>query len=134
MLIAESLGFAAFFIGVLVYFLTDSNAEMWQKILFPSAVLLLSSAIILFEYIFGSKVKVLASYNFYQTTFALFVIEVVIMLLFGSLMKALSFGFELFPIIIICQLMVLFVNVAINSVVVTSLLKLTNKYFIEKIN
>ena len=65
--------------------------------------------------------------NIWQISFACFLIELVIMVLFGSLMKSIAFSFNYF-IIAICQIVVLFINVPLNTFFIGTFLRLTNRF------
>ena len=59
---------------------------------------------------------------------ALIIIEVVIMVGFGTLMKGFAFGFETYPAILFCQILVLFFNIPLNLFLISLFLNLTRKY------
>ena len=65
--------------------------------------------------------------NIWQISFACFVIEALVMVLFGSLMKALAFNFNYF-VIAICQIVVLFINVPLNTFFIATFMRLTNRF------
>ena len=58
-----------------------------------------------------------------QIGFASLVLEVFVMVIFGSLMKAWAFGFKTYLVILITQSMILFINVPLNTIFLTLLIK-----------
>jgi hypothetical protein len=58
-----------------------------------------------------------------------FIIEISIMVIFGTLMKALAFGFQTYPMILICQIIVLFINVPLNCWLLILLFRITNRFY-----
>ena len=63
--------------------------------------------------------------------FASFICDFFVLVLFGSLMKAWAFGFATFLAIIVCQSLVLFFNVMIDTFFISAFQKFTKKYFVE---
>lgn len=94
------------------------NLVLWQKIAITGSLVVLTAALITFIIIYSKKNQ---DINIYKLSFSLFVIEVLIMVLFGTLMKGLAFGFTTYPVIVLSQIIVLFVNVPLNTVLITLL-------------
>ena len=92
--------------------------ELWQKISITSALLVLTIILVLFISFYAKKNT---DINIYKTSFSALLIELLIMVLFGTLMKGLAFGFTTYPVILLCQIIVLFVNVPLNTVLITLL-------------
>ena len=63
--------------------------------------------------------------------FASFICDFFVLVLFGSVMKAWAFGFATFLAIIICQSLVMFFNVMIDTFFISAFQKFTKKYFVE---
>ena len=63
--------------------------------------------------------------------FASFICDFFVLVVFGSVMKAWAFGFATFLAIIICQLLVMFFNVLIDTFFITTFQRFTKKYFVE---
>lgn len=63
--------------------------------------------------------------------FASFICDFFVLVIFGSVMKAWAFGFATFLAIIICQLLVMFFNVLIDTFFITTFQRFTKKYFVE---
>ena len=67
--------------------------------------------------------------NGYQISLSLFVIELLVMVIFGTLMKGWAFGFATYPAILICQIITLFFNLPLNTVLISILMKATRNRF-----
>ena len=63
--------------------------------------------------------------------FASFICDFFVLVLFGSVMKAWAFGFATFLAIIICQALVMFFNVFIDTFFISAFQRFTKKYFVE---
>ena len=63
--------------------------------------------------------------------FASFICDFFVLVLFGSTMKALSFGTATFMAIILCQALVMFFNVMLDTMFISIFQKYTKKYFVE---
>lgn len=107
--------------------------HLWMKIVFPLLMAILFVGLILFNY-FINKSKRYSDipFNVYQITFSCFLIELLIMTLYGSLMKAVAFGMDLFMIIFFCQLMTMFFNIPFNVIILSLLLKISKKYYAKE--
>lgn len=95
------------------------DLQWWHKLLIISGLFILFGFIIVFTFMYCKKTKDKYennTFNIYQISFASLILEVFVMLIFGSVMKGFAFGFSTFPAIILCQSMVLFINIAINIV------------------
>lgn len=91
------------------------HLEVWQKIVITSLLIILCIGLFAFVFYY-SKRK--ANKNVYQISFTLLAIEILIMVMFGTLMKGLAFGFATYPVILLCQIIVLFINVPLNTVLI----------------
>lgn len=142
MVIIEAVGLLATLVASSLYvglsksitlYSTTYTLETWQKILIPSILLVLFSALFIFIGVYYKKNKDNNLFlNVLQLSFGLFVIEVVVMVLFGTFMKGCAFGFGTYPAIVICQIITLFFNVPLNTVLITILLRITKNRFIQK--
>ena len=138
MLIIEGVSFAAILAGITVYLFLNTNLqlygnsymlELWQKILIPSAMFVLLAGLFVTSILFERRYKKdLLAMNPVAISFSCFVIEVLVMILFGTLMKGLAFGFKTYPMILICQLVVMAVNIPLNTWLIILLLRVTNRY------
>ena len=138
MLIIEGVSFAAILAGITVYLFLNANLqlygnsymlELWQKILIPSAMFVLLAGLFVTSILFERRYKKdLLAMNPVAISFSCFVIEVLVMILFGTLMKGLAFGFKTYPMILICQLVVMAINIPLNTWLIILLLRVTNRY------
>lgn len=141
MLIIESVILSLIFAGITVFiefndsmtmYSTTYTFETWQKIAIPIILFVLLGMIIAFTILFDKhlqKKEEKPLLNTYQLSISLFIIELVVMVLFGTLMKGWAFGFQTYFAILICQVIILFINVPLNIVLVTLLLRITKNKF-----
>ena len=139
MLIIEGSVLGAIFLAVSLFVILNDSMTMysttytfetWQKIVIPVVLALLLAFVIIFTILFdkrSSKKDEKPLLNTYQLSMALFIVELVVMVLFGTLMKGWAFGFQTYFAILICQIIVLFINVPLNIVLITLLLRITKK-------
>ena len=117
----------------LTYFLLTYHCEPqfeWIKIVGPVSLGVLFIALFTFIIIFNKKGNIPLGYNAYQISLCAFILDAVVIVAFGTLMKAIVFGMELYTLIVVCQVIVMFFNVTISTIVLCILLKLCKKYFV----
>lgn len=127
-IIIEGICFAAFYGFVAYYLFAQTTIDLWIKIVALASLLLLFAALIVFIVLYNKKVKFELGYNVFQMSLCCFLLEVVVLLIFGCLMKACAFGFEILPLIVTCQIIVMFFNIAFNTITLSLLLKVGKKY------
>ncbi len=121
-----------FLVAVSIYLLTNKtlylynstyHLELWQSIIIIGTLAILLAFLIIFTFVYFSKNKEKedSGINIIQSSFALLIIEITIMVLFGSLMKGWAFGFQTLDMILLCQIIILFINVPINVVLINIL-------------
>lgn len=98
--------------------------ELWQKISLTAGLAVLSAGLFTFVFLYAKKQK---DVNVHKISFSLLVIEIAVMVMFGTLMKGIAFGFATYPVILLCQIIVLFVNVPLNTVLITLLVKIIKR-------
>ena len=98
--------------------------ESWQKITISIVMLVLTGGLLLFVYLYGKHVK---DINVCKVYFSSLIIEVLIMVIFGTLMKGLAFGFATYPVILLCQIIVLFVNIPLNTILICLFSRIVKK-------
>ena len=102
----------------------------WQKIVIPLILFFLLSGLYVSMILLHKKYKkenlIISPLSIFLSSF---VLEVTVMVLFGTLMKGLAFGFQTYPMILICQIIVLFINVPLNCWLLILLLRITNRYY-----
>ena len=128
-------------IGISLYFILNSQMTLysttyqillWQKITIPIVLFVLTGLLVLFLFLMKKKINAEnANMNFWQISMACFVLELTVMVLFGSFMKSLAFNFNFF-IIAICQLVVLFINIPLNTLLISTFMRLTNRFKEDK--
>ena len=129
-LLLMAVGISLFFIlnNSVTLYSTTYVLQLWQKITLPIVIFALCGLLVLFLFLMRRRINLTnASLNVWQISFASFLLEIVVMVLFGSLMKALAFNFNFF-IIAICQLVVLFINVPLNTFLISTFMRLTNRF------
>ena len=102
--------------------------QIWEKALITVGLIALTSGLWVFTYLYSRKKE--RRFSVYKASFALLLIEVFVMVLFGTAMKGLAFGFSIYPVILLCQACVLFINIPLNTIfisVLTDILK-SKKY------
>lgn len=131
--------FAGLLAGVTTYLFLNDNLqlygssytlELWQKILIPSLMLVLLSGLYVSMILINKKYKkenlIISPASIFISCF---IIEISIMVIFGTLMKGLAFGFQTYPMILICQIIVLFINVPLNCWLLILLFRITYRFY-----
>lgn len=129
-LLALAIGSSLFFIlnDEVTLYSSTYRFELWQKITLPIVIFALIAVLFIVIFIIKRKTKVKDdSLNIWQISLASFILEITVMVLFGSLMKAWAFNFNYF-IIAICQIVVLFINVPLNTFLLATFMRLTNRF------
>ena len=101
---------------------------LWQKITISSVLIVLTVFLLTFILLYAKKNQ---NINIYKVAFSLLLIEVLIMVMFGTLMKGSAFGFATYPMILVCQIIVLFINVPLNTVIISLLANIIKRKNIE---
>ena len=111
----------------------DVNLSTVYRVLIPTISFTLLSLTI-FTQIFASKFfkKREININVISTGFACFVIELLIMVAFGTLMKWWAFAGTTYLIILISQIIVAFFNIPLNTFLVSYIMYLSNKLIKQK--
>lgn len=138
-IVIEGITFGAILIAATLYIVLKPNLqlysstytlEIWQKVLIPLIMLVLLVLLFVTTIIMNKKLKSddlpISPINI---SFSCFIIELLVMVLFGTFMKGWAFGFNTYPMILLCQLMVLFINVPLNTWLITLFLKLTKRFY-----
>lgn len=97
---------------------------LWQKISITGGLVALTAFLVIFIILYARKNQ---DINVYQVSFSLLLIEVSVMVAFGTLMKGLAFGFATYPVILLCQIIVLFFNIPLNTVLISLLSKIIKR-------
>ncbi len=135
----------AFLIAVVAVFLgMSTNLQLygstyslllWQKITIPCILFVLLSGLFISSILFNRKYKKDSlPISPISISFSCFIIELIVMVIFGSLMKGWAFGFKTYPMILLCQIIVMFVNVPLNTWLIILMLRLTNRYYKQPVS
>ena len=111
-------------------FSSTYDVPLLSKILIPVVLGVIFIGIILLSVLYKPKDdSVLCSPL--HICFASFICDFFVIVLFGSVMKAWAFGFATFLAIILCQAMVMFVNVFLDMFFISTFQRFTKKYYLE---
>ena len=137
--VIEIITLAAIWVGVSLYVILSNQITLFSstydvpllsKILIPSILGLMFIFIVVFSHLYKPKEE-----NPFMSPlhicFASFICDLFIIVIFGSIMKAWAFGFATFLAIILCQAMVMFINVTLDTLFICAFQKFTKKYFVR---
>ena len=112
-------------------FSSTYDVPLLSKILIPSILGVMFIGIILFSHLYKPKDES-PFMSPLHICFASFICDLFIIVLFGSVMKAWAFGFATFLAILLCQAMVMFINVALDTLFICAFQRFTRKYFVNE--
>lgn len=134
--------FLIFIIGITLFLIFNDSMqlysstysiELWQKITIPLVLLGFLIALILINIFmdryFTKKQDDRIYFNVYQISSACVIIEIGVMVIFGTLMKGLAFGFSTYPAILISQIIVAFFNIPLNTFLISYIMRLTKRFY-----
>lgn len=141
MMVVEYVVFGVILIGLSVFFALNKSLtlygqtysfELYQRILIPSVTALLVIVTIITNLILDKKMNTdELPFNVYQLSFIIFLCEIFINFLFGSLMKAWAFGFNMFLAILISQGVIMFFNIPYNCYLIFVIMKLFKRQLVN---
>ena len=144
LLFLEALVFAFLIAGVAVFLGMSTNLQLysstytlalWQKITIPCILFVLLSGLFVSSILFNRKYqKDSLPISPITISFSCFIIELIVMVIFGTLMKGWAFGFKTYPMILLCQIVVMFINVPLNTWLIILMLRLTNRFYKEPVS
>ena len=112
---------------------TTYTIELWQKITIPLVLVAFLGILVLINIFmdkyFSKKEDSRIYFNVYQISTACFIIEVGVMLIFGTLMKGFAFGFATYPAILISQIIVAFFNIPLNTFLISYIMRITKRFY-----
>ena len=111
-------------------FSSTYDVPLLSKILVPSLLGAMFIGVIFFSALYKPKDEH-PYMDPLHICFASFICDLFVIVLFGSVMKAWAFGFATFLAIIICQAMVMFVNVTLDTLFISTFMRFTKKYFVR---
>ena len=106
--------------------------ELWAKILIASLAFVFCIFEVIFSLIFYKKHRETSKISIPCLTFSLTIIELTIMVIFGTVMKGWAFGFQTYGAILLCQCIVFFINIPLNTVILTLLLTIFSRKYLRK--
>ena len=130
MLTIEIFTLSAIWVATSLFLFFNSEVKLVFKISVPAISAICFIGLVLFSVLYKGKEEE-QFISPLHVCFASFVCDFLFLLLFGSLMKACAFGFSLFMTIFLCQALVMFVNVVLDTVFISVFQKFTKKYFVE---
>ena len=107
-------------------FSTTYSLELWQKVVIVVSLFALGLLLSIFLLIYKHKAPHRMIYNL---SFTMFVVEIIVMVLYGTLMKGIVFGFSTYGPILITQVITAFVNIALNTVIISIVLEMFLKRY-----
>lgn len=109
------------------------HIESWHKILIPIATFSFFLILVIINFFtaryFSKKNDDRIYFNVYQVSFACFIIEVIVMIMFGTVMKGSAFGFDIYFAILISQILVAAFNIPINTFLISYIMRLTKRLY-----
>ena len=119
------------FSNQITLFSSTYDVPLLSKILIPSILGVMFVGVILFSILYKPKEENILMSPLH-ICFGSFLCDLFVIVLFGSVMKAWAFGFQTFLAIILCQAMVMFVNVMLDTLFISTFLRFTKKYFVSR--
>ena len=102
--------------------------ELYQKIIIVSLMFILFCLLNVLNFFLDRKYKN-EYFNVHQVSFVAFLVELLVVLAFGALMKAWAFGFNMFYVIFITQGILLFLNVPLNTYIILLIMRLSKNFY-----
>ena len=119
-------------IGVSIYLIFVYDCSLVAKILIPIGLFILVTILVIFQIIFNKKEG--SFYAPIKLSFTYLILDVFVLVLFGSLMKAWAFSANvesmssLYVTILITQCFVMIFNVVFSTILLSTFFRLTKKY------
>ena len=118
------------FSSQITLFSSTYDVPMLTKVLVPSLLGVMFVGVILFSLLIKPKDNNILTSPLH-ICFASFICDFFVLVLFGSVMKAWAFGFATFLAIILCQAMVMFVNIVLDTCFISTFQRFAKKYYVE---
>lgn len=138
-IVVEAAILLSFLVGITIFISLQNNLQLygksydillWHKICIPIILFVLFSGLFLSSVLFENKYnKEKLKFSPICISTSCFLIEILVMVIFGTLMKGWAFGFKTYPMILICQIIVLFFNIPFNTWLIILLMKTTNRFY-----
>ena len=131
--------FTLIFMGITLFVCLNNEVQLYgstyqittlAKILIPIILFVLLAVLVVFTILIDKKRKKYKGeiLNVYQLSFACFILDIGVLVLFGSIMKGWAFGFQTYIVILFSQLIVSFINIPLNTFLVSYIMFLTRRY------
>lgn len=88
--------------------------ELWLKLLLVSVTTILLSFMIVYLELLAKRHKYHNEMNIFSITLGMFILDLFVLTIFGTLMKSIAFGFNIFFVILLLQAMTMFFNIPFN--------------------
>ena len=127
-------------VGISIFLLVNKQIKMFSSVyelnaLTKALVISISGVIFLSIILLSNFIKP-KDKSIYASPlhicFASFVCDFFVLVIFGSIMKAWAFGFATFLAIIICQALIMFFNVFIDTMLISAFQHFTKKYYVSR--
>lgn len=90
------------------------KVELWLKFVLVIGMVVLFTIMIFYLEILNKRKNEDNKMNIFSIALGMFILEVIVMTLFGSLMKSIAFGFNIFFVILLLQSVTMFFNIPFN--------------------
>ena len=138
-LIVEIISFLAIWLAISLFVILNNQITLFSstydipllgKILVPAISGMIFVGLVLFSVLYKGKDDnpIISPLHI---CFASFICDFFVIVLFGSVMKAWAFGFATFLAIILCQAIVMFFNITLDTAFISAFQRFTKKYFLE---
>ena len=135
----EIISFAVILVAITLFVCLTNSITLYgveyefttlHRILIPVMLFILLGLLVLIIFLINRYfTKTEADVNVYNVSFSCFILEVVVMLIFGTIMKTWAFSSTTFLAIFISQLAVLFFNVPLNTFLLSYIINLSRRFF-----
>lgn len=136
----EGTSFGLIWVAISLYVILNQKITLFSstydipllcKILIPLIAGLIFMGLIIFSILYKSKDKN-PLISPLHICFASFICDFFVIVLFGSVMKAWAFGFSTYLAIILCQAIVMFFNVMLDTIFISTFERFTKKFFVQE--
>lgn len=144
LLIIELGTMLAITLGVTLFLLLNNSIQLYgvvyefdtlQRVLIPILTLTLQGLLFTIVFFIDKHFKKKGiEVSTYHVSFSAFILEVTVMLIFGTIMKTWAFSSTTFLAIFFTQLLVLFINVPLNTFLISYIMNISNKILRTRTN
>lgn len=136
-LFIEYFVFAVIFALITLFLFTQDSFKLYsqtytldtlQKVIILAIAFVFFALIIISNHLFNRK-KQTDRLTVFHISFVVFITDFLIVTIFGSLMKAWAFGFNMFNVIFITQAMLMFLNVPLNTFIILLIMRISKNFY-----